>query len=46
MTILNSPILAWDMKHIQLCEMWAGGTTAKGITGNTAFDDNIAAIDN
>lgn len=24
MTILTSPILPWDMKHVQLCEIWAG----------------------
>jgi len=42
MGILNSPILAWDMRNIQLCQMFAAGTKAIGFS----FDDNIAAIEN
>jgi len=42
MTILSS-ILNWDMKHLQMCEMWAAGTKA---IGGWSFDDDVAAIDN
>lgn len=41
MTILTSPVLPWDMKYVQLCEIWAGradGGMSHGMNDGPASD--------